>query len=315
MEKICEFFKKKYRWAMVMAVILSFSTTFTMLDAFVIPKSYGIVTQVKNTTTNTETPAEVTDTENNETSESTEAVITDYSYEDDNISINVERVNENGTIFYVADIQVSDVNYLKTAFAKDTFGKNITETTSVMAQENKAIFAINGDYYGFRDTGLIIRNGILYRDTARKSPDNQALTLNSNGDLGIVTEGETTGSSLIDEGILQTFSFGPVLVNDGQIVSTSSTSVSKKANPRTAIGQISPLHYIVIVADGRTDESIGMTLDQLAQEFLERGATVAYNLDGGGSSTLWLNGEIINNPTDGRHDGERSVSDIIYIGE
>jgi exopolysaccharide biosynthesis protein len=58
-----------------------------------------------------------------------------------------------------------------------------------------------------------------------------------------------------------------------------------------------------------------MTLNQLAQEFLKRGATVAYNLDGGGSSTMWPNGRIINSPADGRHDGERSVSDIIYIGK
>lgn len=104
-------------------------------------------------------------------------------------------------------------------------------------------------------------------------------------------------------------------MQDGKIVPASSTRVSKSSNPRTAIGQISPLHYIAIVVDGRSSESNGMTLDQLTQEFLERGATVAYNLDGGGSSTMWLNGRVINNPTDGRYDGERSISDIIYIGK
>jgi exopolysaccharide biosynthesis protein len=57
-----------------------------------------------------------------------------------------------------------------------------------------------------------------------------------------------------------------------------------------------------------------MTLKQLAQVFVDRGAVVAYNLDGGGSSTLWFNGQIINKPTDGRTSGERKVSDILYIG-
>ena len=104
------------------------------------------------------------------------------------------------------------------------------------------------------------------------------------------------------------------LVVDGQISDTSETSVSQKANPRTAIGQISPLHYLFIVVDGRSDESDGMTLPQLAQVFIDHGATLAYNLDGGGSAAMWLNGDLINNPTDGHKSSERNISDIIYIG-
>jgi exopolysaccharide biosynthesis protein len=77
---------------------------------------------------------------------------------------------------------------------------------------------------------------------------------------------------------------------------------------------VSALHYIVIVSDGRTSESAGLSLLELAQLFADRGCTVAYNLDGGGSSTMWFNGRIVNNPTDGRTYGERSVSDIVYIG-
>ena len=86
------------------------------------------------------------------------------------------------------------------------------------------------------------------------------------------------------------------------------------SNPRTAIGQISELHYVVIVSDGRTSESTGLSLLELAQEFKDRGCTTAYNLDGGGSSTMYFNGEIVNNPTDGKSSGEREVSDIVYFG-
>lgn len=333
MKKLLDFMKKKYVWATTMAVIMSLSSTYTMLDAFVIPKSittaqastanYTTAVQNQNKSTasqtNSSSPATAQSTDKSSadtaaTSQSS-ATATDYSYKDDNISINVEKVTENGSVFYVADVQVSDVNYLKTALANNTYGKNITQTTSAMAKANNAIFAINGDYYGFRDTGLIIRNGILYRDVARKSPDNKALIINSKGELQIVTEGTTSGKSLVSSGILQSFSFGPVLVENGKVSSVNSTMVSQSANPRTAIGQISPLHYIFIVADGRTNTSKGLTLAQLAQEFVERGATVAYNLDGGGSSAMWLNGKLINNPTDGRSMGERSVSDILYIGK
>jgi exopolysaccharide biosynthesis protein len=87
-----------------------------------------------------------------------------------------------------------------------------------------------------------------------------------------------------------------------------------KSNPRTAIGQVSALHYIVIVSDGRTNKSAGLSLLELADEFFDRGCTVAYNLDGGGSATMWFNGKVINIPKDGKYFGERSVSDIVYIG-
>ena len=62
------------------------------------------------------------------------------------------------------DVTLTDATVLRSAFAQDAFGENITETTSDIAADNDAVFAINGDYYGFRDTGIVIRNGVLYRD-------------------------------------------------------------------------------------------------------------------------------------------------------
>lgn len=107
-----------------------------------------------------------------------------------------------------------------------------------------------------------------------------------------VTEGAISGTTLIDQGVLQSFSFGPILVQNSKAVSIS-TKVASSANPRTAIGQISPLHYIIVVVDGRSSTSNGMTLSQLTQAFVQKGCTIAYNLDGGGSSTTWFNGSII----------------------
>ena len=87
------------------------------------------------------------------------------------------------------------------------------------------------------------------------------------------------------------------------------------SNPRTAIGIVDNLHYIILVSDGRTSESIGLSLYETAQVMAEYGCHTAYNLDGGGSSTLYFNGKIINNPTtNGKRISERSVSDIVYIG-
>lgn len=183
-----------------------------------------------------------------------------------------------------------------------------------MAQNNNAIFAINGDYYGFRDYGYVIRNGVLYRETANE--DNDALVIDNDGNFSIVNESEVTANELLNEGAWQVLSFGPALIEEGEVVVGKNDEVSqaKTINPRTAIGQVDELHYIVIVADGRTSESEGLSLYELAQVMKEYNCTTAYNLDGGGSSTMYFNGEVINNPTSGGSIGERSVSDIVYIG-
>ena len=86
-------------------------------------------------------------------------------------------------------------------------------------------------------------------------------------------------------------------------------------NPRTAIGIVDECHYLLIVSDGRTRESEGLTLYELAEFAKKLGVTTAYNLDGGGSSTMYFNGEVVNNPTtNGKTISERGVSDIVYIG-
>ncbi|HRX08506.1 MAG TPA: phosphodiester glycosidase family protein, partial [Candidatus Limiplasma sp.] len=186
------------------------------------------------------------------------------------------------------------------------------KTAYEMAENNHAILAINGDYYGFRNDGYVIRNGVLYRDVAGNRQD---LVIDADGNFYIIEESEISAQELLAAGAWQVLSFGPALINNGVIAVSYNSEVNQSmtSNPRTAIGQVSALHYIVIVSDGRTSQSDGLTLYALATLMKDLGCTVAYNLDGGGSSTLWFNGEVINNPTDGRSDGERKVSDIVYF--
>lgn len=217
---------------------------------------------------------------------------------------------------YVADIQLKNLGLLKSGLANDSFGRNVTETTSDMAERLDAILAVNGDFYGFRDTGYVIRNGVLYR-SVKKSDDAQDLVLWSDGTMEVIREGNITAEELLERGALQVYSFGPGLVEDGEITVNASSEVGQAmlSNPRTAIGMIEPMHYVMVVSDGRTTESEGLSLLQLAQIMQDLGCTTAYNLDGGGSTTMYFNGEVINNPTSGRKSSsERSVSDIVYIG-
>lgn len=303
--KILKFFKKPYRWAGLYAVLLTGAFVFVLLDTFVIPKSYAAAAAVSSAGTVSPTA-----------SEQTSAVTTGNTYQDENIAITIETLRQNNTTLYAADVRLSNAAYLKTALASDTYGRNIKETTSDMAEKQNAIFAINGDYYGFRDSGYVLRNGTAYRYTARTAGDDEALVIDEAGNFSIIRESEVSLESLAEDGAWQVFSFGPALVENGKISVTADSEVdqSMRSNPRTAIGQIDALHYVFIVSDGRTSESEGLSLLELAQVLKDRGCTTAYNLDGGGSSTMVFNGEIVNNPAGGKGTSERKVSDIVYLG-
>ena len=237
-----------------------------------------------------------------------------YDYADENIRILLREYRQYDTSIYVAEVWLSSAEYLKTALAEGSYGKNITQKTSEMASENQAILAINGDYYGARQTGYVIRNGVIYREEG--AADTDVLCIYADGSLAITNSSEKSAEELVREGVWQAFSFGPGLLEDGQITVSETDEVgkAKASNPRTAIGIINDLHYVFVVSDGRTDASEGLSLYQLAEFLQSLGVQTAYNLDGGGSSTMVLNGEIINNPTtSGNHTKERSVSDIVYI--
>ena len=236
------------------------------------------------------------------------------TYSDENMQVTVSKVRAYDTDIYVADVQVSSAAYLKTALAQNSFGRNLKDTTSNMADEANAVLAINGDYYGFRDYGYVLRNGVLYRDTAAEGTD--ALVVYGDGTMASASQDDTTAQQLKDAGAWQVLSFGPTLVSDGQIAVAANEEVgqSMSSNPRTAIGMVSPLHYVVVVSDGRTGDNEGLSLYELAQVLVDNGATFAYNLDGGGSTTMYFQSEVLNNPTSGNTDGERKVSDIVYFG-
>lgn len=303
---------KRHFANMVFALILAAYTVYAALDTFVIvrvltPDTLPTATAEASTApTATEPPAEQT---------TTAPISTDTEYHDDQIDIVLTTMRVENTTVYVADVQIADISLLKTALAGNTYARNLTETTSVQAANTGAILAINGDYYGAQEHGYVLRNGVLYRASAQSGTD--ALVIGADGNFRIINEGETSADTLVREGAWQVLTFGPALINGGQVTVSSSDEVGRAmtSNPRTAIGQISEGHYLLVVSDGRTKESTGLSLRQLAELMQSLGAQIAYNLDGGGSSTMVFQGRVVNNPTtNGRSIRERSVSDIVYIG-
>lgn len=150
--------KDHLEWGIFYGIALTGFTVYILLDAFVLPKN---VVTLENNNTERQTIEETG------TIEGKQAVVTKNSYESEDISINITTKYEYDTKIYIADVTVSDVSFLRAGLANGVFGRNIKETTSDIAKENNAIFAINGDFYGFRDSGPVIRNGVLYRSNKR----------------------------------------------------------------------------------------------------------------------------------------------------
>lgn len=285
-------------------VLLTGFTVYLLMDTFFISKVYRVAE---------ETEEQNIVLENNQ--EETMVKTSETSYEDGKISITLTEYREEDTSIYVADIVLSSPEYLKTAFAQNSYGKNVTEKTSEIAEGVNAILAINGDYYGAQEKGYVLRNGTLYRSEAEEGQED--LVIYEDGSFEIISEETITAEELLEQGAQELLSFGPALIENGTIAVTEEDEVGKAmaSNPRTAIGIIDNLHYVFVVSDGRTEESEGLSLLELAEFMDGLGVKTAYNLDGGGSSTMYFNGEVINTPTtNGRSIKERSVSDIVYIG-
>nr|WP_294493508.1 phosphodiester glycosidase family protein [uncultured Anaerosporobacter sp.] len=237
------------------------------------------------------------------------------SYADDKVSLTVSQVTT-GTgadkvTYYVADVKVSNIAYLRTGFASGEYGKNIRESVQDMADDNNAILAMSGDYYGNSDTSVVIRNGVLYRDDITGA---DICVLFTDGTMKTYSPDEFDVDEVIAAGAWQAWNFGPSLLDDNGDVPSSfnTTTYLNSENPRAAIGYIEPGHYIFVTVDGRNEGySRGVTLSELAGIMSSLGCNVAYNLDGGKSSAMVYEGEYVNQPAD----GGRAISDIIYIGE
>jgi len=287
--------------AAYLAALVAFSG-YALLDTFVIERTYAAEAQVTSDKAALATDVVLQDQDasagadagagtqaTSQASAETGVELATYRYED--------------TTVYVVDVYAGDASELRAALAKGTYGKNVTATTSDTAEDVDATVAVNGDYYGARDVAA--------------ASDQEDLVIYADGSFDIVCEGEVTAEELVEAGAWQVFSFGPRLVDDGELIvgATDEVDQAMASNPRTAIGQVGEGHYVLVVSDGRTSESEGLTLAQLAQFMRdELGVTCAYNLDGGGSSTLWYEGEVVNNPTtSGNSVKERKVSDIVYV--
>lgn len=236
-----------------------------------------------------------------------EVIADDTSYQSKDINVKVNKIQKDGVTYFVADVYIRNLENLRAAFAKDEVKEGVSEMPIDIATRNNAIVAITGDYFGFRRDGIVVRNGVLYRET----PFEDICVMYQDGSMKSIPEDEVNIEELKSPDVYQVWSFGPMLLTDGQPMEKFN-SVVNPANPRSAIGYYEPGHYALVVVDGRqADYSKGMTLKELSQMFFDMGCKEAYNLDGGQSCAMTFGDALMSQP----YKGGRSVSDIIMIGE
>ena len=240
-----------------------------------------------------------------------EVVQTETSYKSANISVTLTHHTSSGKYkqsWFVEEIYVRDIRYMQCVFANDTVGTNELEKFESMASRSNSVAAINTDFYGFgrRSQGLVIRNGVLYRADLKKTDD--MMVLFKDGTMKMYSAGtELDCEALIDEGAWQGYSFGPILVVNGEMLK-SYEDVSRE--PRTVFGYIEPGHYKFIVADGGQDGyAKGFTYKGMGEIAVNEGCYMAYNLDGGQSAQMGFMGSFADKP----EKNGRRVSDILVV--
>ena len=244
------------------------------------------------------------------------AGVTEDGYRDDSIAVELKTIEENNVVWRVIDVRIGSPTQLRTATA-GKLSSSKTALPSRMAEAKNAVVAINGDYFSNdpQKTTFEYRMGEKVRAKTNRKKD--VLIIDENGDfhtfvkfpdLKVLDDFYAEGHEIV-----QAFTFGPVLVQDSLRL-TMDKEYGYNPNgrePRSAIGQLGPLHYVLVVAEGRSDDSKGATHQELADFMYALGCTEAFNLDGGNSATLIFNGTYYMSNRTERN--ERAQSDIIYF--
>ena len=253
-----------------------------------------------------------------------ETIVQDNS-DGTNSGVKVENKNDNGIERYdIAEkkfkgymLVINDPTRIKVGYSSK-IGKE-GQRTSEIARDNNAIAAVNAGAFkdvsgelwtgtGGNPTGIIMSNGETHHnDIKNESEKTEVVALTKTGKLLV---GGHSIKEMKEAGVTEAVSFGPALIVNGQKVIKSGNGGWGIAD-RSAIAQRKDGAIMILVVDGRQKGSLGATLRDVQDVLYKNGAINATNLDGGSSSTLFYNDEIINNPSDSL--GERSIPSIIYV--
>ncbi|MGN0778514.1 MAG: phosphodiester glycosidase family protein [Aristaeellaceae bacterium] len=232
-------------------------------------------------------------------------------YHDESLDVRVETFQRHDTNVMAVYVRLSDPSQLRTALAARPPSQK-TMVVSTMAKKNNAVLAINGDYFSYHQKGVVVRGGKTWR--IRPDGRRDILIVDENGMFTILPRCTREDYDRYTGTVMHAFCFGPGLVVDGQAL-TSLEQVKMDIGPakptqRIAIGQLAPLSYLILATEGPENKARGFTILEMAELCQELGCINAYNLDGGSSTTVVLDGRKINGQSGGKI---RPVGDCIYF--
>jgi len=242
------------------------------------------------------------------------AKFTEDGYIDDSIQLKLEVLDLGHVVCRLATISITDPSQLRTATAGKPSSSRVALISS-MAEKNNAVIAINANYMSNDPvkTSFEYRMGEKVRNKPNRTKD--LLVIDENGDFNLFIKSDKEEIAAFEEAghrIINAFTFGPALVKDGELLTIDENYGYNPhgKEPRLAIGQVSPLNYIIVLVEGRTSESEGVTQQELANLMFDLGAMQAFNLDGGNSATMVFNGGYYQQKSLAN---ERAQSDMIYF--
>ncbi len=264
---------------------------------------------------------------------SKEQVLFDYpegkwSYESDALSVSIQRFEDKDymVIYYIADVKFSEPNRLEHFFADpNNVGKSFKYAENI-ARDNKIVFGINDDQVGHRiynhkTVGHVIHKGTIignqtYKSKVRSLPNLDCMAIADDGTMSVYAFNEHTAEEYLAMGYNMVSSFGPYVIRDGAINPYLDKNYTLQ-EARTVIGMIDKNHYVVFTCEGRRKGiSLGASLKWVGEKLLERGVTQAFNLDGGGTTSLLFMGVKLNyfNPS-GMVKKDRALNGVFGIGK
>ena len=231
-------------------------------------------------------------------------------YEDESLKVTIETIREHDTTILVARVKIVDPSQIRTAMAA-RYGSTGTVLPDKFAQRVNAVLAVNGDFFSYNSTGYLVRQGKLYRDKTHTPSD--VLIIDDKGDFTIIVDPTEEKVKSFPGTIVNSFNFGPALVVDGEIITTTKMMNIglNKETQRMGVGQTGPLEYILVATEGPENKgSDGLTIPEFAQLMKDLGARHAYNLDGGSSSAMILDGKKSNALSSKKL---RPICDLLYF--
>ena len=229
------------------------------------------------------------------------------------LTINWKEVIK-GSVYTFTEVKIAHPSQFRRYLAGDAFSSPKQYTPSSMAASVNAVAAMNGDFYKFRNMGIVVYRGELYRS---QSTLLDTCFVDSNGDMHFVKRGELADGQAIlryieENDINFSLAFGPVLIEDGKIVVPNTYRIGEINNryARSAICQLGPCHYLMLASSAENGYESVPTISNFANTLYDMGIPNAYTLDGGQTATIIMNDKVINRVV---HNAERTVSDIIYF--